>query len=103
MNTLEMSPSSTLRNRRYLLGSAAAMTASLLLPGHAKAQGFPQKTIRIVVPFPAGGTTDVVARILAQRMSENLGQPVVVENRAGAGGAIGADAVAKAAPMATPC
>ncbi len=85
-------------NRRHLLGVAAAMASSLFLPGHADAQAFPQKTIRIVVPFPAGGTTDVVARILAQRMSENLGQPVVVENRAGAGGAIGADAVAKAPP-----
>jgi tripartite-type tricarboxylate transporter receptor subunit TctC len=62
------------------------------------AQTFPAKPIKMVVPFPAGGTTDVVARLIAQRMSENMGQPVLVENRGGAGGAIGADAVAKAAP-----
>ena len=64
----------------------------------AMAQTFPSKPIRMIVPFPAGGTTDIVARILAQRMSETMGQPVVVENKAGAGGAIGADIVAKAAP-----
>jgi len=62
------------------------------------AQGYPNKPIKMVVPFPAGGTTDVVARLIAQRMSENMGQQVVVDNRAGAGGAIGADVVAKAAP-----
>ena len=59
----------------------------------AMAQTFPSKPIRMIVPFPAGGTTDIVARILAQRMSETMGQPVVVENKAGAGGAIGADIV----------
>ncbi len=64
----------------------------------AMAQTFPSKPIRMIVPFPAGGTTDIVARILAQRLSETMGQPVVVENKAGAGGAIGADIVAKAAP-----
>ena len=64
----------------------------------AVAQSFPSKPIRMIVPFPAGGTTDIVARILAQRMSETMGQPVVVENKAGAGGAIGADLVAKAPP-----
>jgi tripartite-type tricarboxylate transporter receptor subunit TctC len=52
----------------------------------------------MIVPFPAGGTTDIVARIVAQRMTESMGQPVVVDNRGGAGGAIGADLVAKAAP-----
>ena len=62
------------------------------------AKGYPNKPMKMVVPFPAGGTTDVVARLIAQRMSENMGQQVVVDNRAGAGGAIGADVVAKAAP-----
>jgi tripartite-type tricarboxylate transporter receptor subunit TctC len=62
------------------------------------AQTFPSRPLRIVVPFPAGGTTDVVARLVAQRMTESMGQTVLVDNRSGAGGTIGADIVAKAAP-----
>ncbi len=82
--------------RRLSLGLAAA---SLGVGSHLSwAQSFPSKALKIIVPFSAGGTTDVVARMVAQRMSESMGQPVVVENRGGAGGAIGADAVAKAAP-----
>jgi len=84
-------------NRRHFtvgLGAASLGVGTSL----SWAQTFPAKPIKMVVPFPAGGTTDVVARLIAQRMSENMGQPVLVENRGGAGGAIGADAVAKAAP-----
>ena len=75
-----------------------ALCAALLAIPAALAQGYPQKPIRYVVPFPAGGIADVFARIIGGRMSESWGQPVVVENRAGAGGNIGADFVAKAAP-----
>ena len=85
-------------SRRQLTLSLATTVAVLASP-HVWAQsGFPSKPIKIVVPFPAGGTTDIVARLIAQRMSETMGQPVTVENKGGAGGAIGADAVAKAAP-----
>jgi tripartite-type tricarboxylate transporter receptor subunit TctC len=78
---------------------AIAVTAMTLLPlSNVLAQDFPTRPLRIVVPFPAGGTTDVVARLVAQRMSESMGQQVLVDNRGGAGGTIGADIVAKAAP-----
>jgi len=64
----------------------------------ASAQQFPSKPIRIIVPFPAGGTTDIVARLVGQRMQESMGQPVLIENQGGAGGTIGAANTAKAAP-----
>src|SRR5580765_2868194 len=72
--------------------------ALLLCTTAAFAQSFPSKPLRIVVPFPAGGTTDIVARLVAQRMQESMGQPVVVENQGGAGGTIGAATVAKSPP-----
>jgi tripartite-type tricarboxylate transporter receptor subunit TctC len=71
---------------------------AVLVCGSAAAQSFPSKPLRMVVPFPAGGTTDIVARLVGQRMSETLGQPVVIENKGGAGGTIGAADVAKSAP-----
>ncbi|OAF17774.1 Bug family tripartite tricarboxylate transporter substrate binding protein [Bradyrhizobium neotropicale] len=70
----------------------------LLLPTFASAQNFPAKPIRLVVPFPAGGPNDIIARVIGQRMSEISGQPVVIDNRGGQGGVLGTDAVAKAAP-----
>src|SRR5687768_1984707 len=79
--------------------AALCATAMLALPSTAlHAQIYPAKSIRMVVPFPAGGFSDVFGRILAARMNESWGQPVVVENRPGAGGNIGADIVAKSPP-----
>jgi tripartite-type tricarboxylate transporter receptor subunit TctC len=82
--------------RRTLLRALPAIPAAFA--GPAVAQAWPTRPIRIVVPFPAGGTTDMLARLLAQGMTATLGQSVVVENRGGGGGSIGADVVAKAAP-----
>ncbi|HEY5019641.1 MAG TPA: tripartite tricarboxylate transporter substrate binding protein [Steroidobacteraceae bacterium] len=74
----------------------------LLLVSHAAfAQGYPGKVVHVIVPFPAGGSNDVLCRILGDKLSQKWGQPVVIENRAGAGGNIGADAVSKAEPDGT--
>jgi tripartite-type tricarboxylate transporter receptor subunit TctC len=75
-----------------------SLAALVLLSANVLAQAFPTKPIRVIVPFPPGGGTDVVARTVTPRMAEILGQPIVVENRAGAGGNLGTDVVAKAAP-----
>ena len=70
----------------------------LLWPALASAQDFPNKPIRLIVPFPAGGPNDIIARVVGQRMSEISKQPVLIDNRGGQGGVLGTDAVAKAAP-----
>ena len=80
-----------------ILGAVVA-GLMLLLPQAATAQDFPAKPIKLIVPFPAGGPNDIIARIVGQRMSELTKQPIVIDNRGGQGGALGTDAVAKANP-----
>jgi tripartite-type tricarboxylate transporter receptor subunit TctC len=82
--------------RQFIVTAVIAAFAFCMPFAHA--QTYPSKPIKIVVPFPPGGTTDIVARMVAQRMSESMGQPITVENRGGAGGSIGADVVAKSTP-----
>jgi tripartite-type tricarboxylate transporter receptor subunit TctC len=81
--------------RRTLMQAALAAT---LLPGAARAQAWPARPVRLIVPFIPGSAPDVIARSLAERLSPGLGQPLVVENKPGAGGNIGIEAIAKAPP-----
>ena len=82
---------------------ALALAGAALLPAWAAAQGQPRidRPVKIVVPYPPGGTSDLLARTVGARLSERLGQPVVIENKAGAGGVLGSQQVAKAAPDGT--
>ena len=80
-----------------MLAVLAGVTA-LASAAPVQAQAFPSRSIRLVVPFPPGGGTDAISRILAQRLTDSVGQQVVVDNRGGAGGIIGTEIVAKAAP-----
>ena len=81
-----------------MIERVAAWAAALLVAAAAHAQSYPERAVRIVVGFPPGGSSDTVARVVAQHLAPLLGQPVVVENKPGAGGVIGSDTVAKAAP-----
>jgi tripartite-type tricarboxylate transporter receptor subunit TctC len=84
--------------RRSFISSSLATTALVNFTAPAFAQTYPNKPVRMIVPFPAGGATDVLARALSIKLGEKLGQNLVVENRPGAGGTIGSQAVAQAAP-----
>src|SRR5262245_14703676 len=86
----------TLPHRRQFLHLAAGIAALPALPRFARAQAWPTRPVRIVVGFAAGGGLDILARLLAQWLSERLGQPFVVENRPGAGGNVATESVSKA-------
>ena len=81
-------------NRRQLLASSAALAVAGLPAAHA--QSFPNKPLKIIVPYPPGGSSDIIARAISQPLSEALKQTVIVENKAGANGNTGTDAVVKA-------
>ena len=85
-----------MRRRQFIRVAGAFAVATGF--GASAQQAWPNKPIRFIAPYPPGGTTDIISRLLAAKLQAALGQPVVVENRAGAGGNIGTDAVAKAAP-----
>src|SRR6516165_4998595 len=90
------SPMLGMRRRKLI---TLLVGAAMLLPAAANAtQPFPTRPIRLIVPYPAGGGTDIVGRVLSQKLHESLGQPVVIDNRGGAGGTIGTALVAKSAP-----
>src|SRR6516164_9311715 len=84
-----------MNRRNFLIASGAA---AVTLPGAARAQAWPSRNITLVVPFPPGGTNDIFARAIADKLGAALGVPVIIDNRGGAGGTIGSTAVARAAP-----
>ena len=84
--------------RRRLMGLTAAFAASSVIAHNVQAQAYPNRIIRLIAPFPAGGGTDSAARIIAAGLSDLLGQQVMVDNRPGAGSNIGAEAAARSAP-----
>jgi tripartite-type tricarboxylate transporter receptor subunit TctC len=91
-------PTSSRPSRRSILTGAAALGGMSLLPRRARADQWPTRPVKLVVPFAAGGTTDILARVVAAKVSEEFGQQFIVENKTGAGGNIAAEFVAKAEP-----
>ncbi len=87
-----------MKTRRFALGALVALACAGSALAGARAQTYPDKPIRLIVPFTPGGVTDNIGRVLAERMDRELGQSFIIDNRAGANGRIGTDAVAKAAP-----
>ena len=96
-----MTPPKHPLTRRRLMVAAGAATALAALPGALNAQAWPTRPLRVVVPFPPGGTTDFVTRLVCTEVAKALGQPIVVENKPGAGTVIGVDNVAKSPPDGT--
>ena len=84
--------------RSWLVAAAGLIMAAVPLAGAAQPQAYPNKPIRLIVAFPAGGSTDIIARLVGQRLGERLGQQVIVDNRGGAGGTIGTEIAARATP-----
>ena len=84
--------------RRHILGTAAAGAATLALPSLGHAQAFPARPIRYICPWPAGGSTDAVIRAIAESAAKTLGQPIIVDNKPGAGGMLGAQELVSAKP-----
>src|SRR5688572_15706232 len=90
-------PAMTLHRRTFLSLTAAA-AGSAMAPGFARAQAYPGKPVRIIVGFAPGSSSDILSRLIGQRLQERLRQPFIVENRGGAGGNLATEAVANAAP-----
>jgi len=98
MSAVDLRPPPAARSRSVVLVAAVACAAATVLMPRPSVAGWPDRPVRIVVPFPAGGSTDAVARISAEWLARALGQPVTVENRTGASGTIAAEFVAQSAP-----
>ncbi len=87
-----------MKNSKFFLPATLLLAATLAGPVQAQAQDYPNKPIRIVVPFPPGGLIDRMARLVGERLQQKWGQTILVENRSGSGGNLGAEMVAQAAP-----